>query len=260
MASSNILNKGIKLPKPKVPSSLVIPLTRILLLTYSLLSLIYIGFFFYHWFGFGRKVYVIERVNQLILSPIVIPIGLLLLFGIVQDIYATIIINMNRKKAWEHSFIGTIITTILLALFMRNDLEYYLYENNIRALVIPSFWLLLTILLFIGITKLKNEKNDKTLIFETKSTIPKNYLLKDKLINFFLGFMTTFILWYATYYFHGSTIILNYILPTIFLTIIFLFGGIRRHGWGWFILGMPSGLAAYFLAMMILYKFKLMAF
>src|SRR3989338_10639112 len=102
MASSNILNKGIKLPKPKVPSSLVIPLTRILLLTYSLLSLIYIGFFFYHWFGFGRKVYVIERVNQLILSPIVIPIGLLLFFGIVQDIYATIIINMNRKKAWEH--------------------------------------------------------------------------------------------------------------------------------------------------------------
>lgn len=154
MASSNILNKEIKLQKlPKIPNSLVIPLTRILLLAYSLLVLIYIGFFFYHWFGFGRKVYVIDRVNQFILSPIVIPMGLLLLFGIIQDFYAAIIININRKKAWEHSLVGTILSSVILLLPMWG--EFFEYESRFREFMVPGTWLLLTVLLFIGITKLR---------------------------------------------------------------------------------------------------------
>lgn len=155
MASSNILNKEIKLPKPpRLPNNVAISLTRILLIVYSLLSLVYLVYTLYDWYGFGRKVYVTEYVGQIILSPIIIPLSLLLLFGLVQDLYAAIIINTKRMKAWEHSLIGTILATIPLSLPM---FGLFVAFENFYTPFIGLFWLLLTTLLFWRIAKLRKE-------------------------------------------------------------------------------------------------------
>ena len=137
---------------PKLPNSIAIPLTRILLIVYSLLALVYVIYTLYNWYGFGRKVYVTEQVGQIILSPILIPLSLLLLFGLVQNLYAAIIINTKRMKAWEHSLIGTILATIVLSFPMFGS--FVAFENFYTPLI-GLFWLLLTIVLFWRIAKLR---------------------------------------------------------------------------------------------------------
>ena len=153
MPSSNILKKEIKLPKlPKLPDSASISLTRALLIVYSLFCLAYFVNFWYE----------LRRDDtggniQFFLGPLLIIFSLLLLFGLLQDIYAAVIICSKRIKAWEHSLIGSILATISLILPMYDNFEYYSVHNYFRALVIPVFWILLTIILFWRISKLRKE-------------------------------------------------------------------------------------------------------
>lgn len=150
--SSNILNKEIKLPKlPRLPNNFAIQLTRVLLIVYSLLSLAYLIIFLNDF----RKIDDPEGVDQLIFGPVVIVFGLLLLFGIVQDIYAAIIINKNRRKSWEHSLIGTILSSLSSVSLLWPIWGLSMFFGNFYAPIILIIWIFFTILLFFRITKLR---------------------------------------------------------------------------------------------------------
>lgn len=125
--------------------------TRTLLIIYLLFCF---GYLINFWNEFRRDD--TGGIIFVIFWPILIIFVFLLLFGLFQDVYAAIIMNNMRLKAWEHSFVGTIFATVPLAVAMWWDFEWYL-GNNFRALIVPSIWVLLTVLLFWRIAKLRKE-------------------------------------------------------------------------------------------------------